>query len=208
MELGSKCAVTTTLAAAGGGIIGTIIGRLHEKHWNLPRITNGIITGLVSITAGCAVVSPGSSVAIGAIGAALYYGTSRYMERLEIDDCVDAFAVHGIGGMWGIFAVGIFANSENVAFAGYNEDLVNATRGGRLQNQIVGALIITAWTVVNAGLIWGFFYLIGFLRVPEEVEKEGLDKTILGKRFNLHSRGDSMYKDERLTIGAGGSHIV
>merc|ERR1711937_409389 len=87
---------------------------------------NGILGGLVSITAPCAFVKPWEAVIIGFVGGGVYQGTSMLIRRLKIDDVVDAVAVHGACGLWGVIALGLFGNPDeenggNGVFYGGNQ---------------------------------------------------------------------------------------
>eukprot|EP01083_Nonionella_stella_P014542 40833_1 len=189
MEIASKAAVTSTLAASGGGIAAATVGRVLEGYFSLPRVCNGILAGLVSITAPCSVVDTGDALAIGVIGALVYYTASRFLERIKVDDPLDAWAVHGCGGMWGVISVALFASSENIAFAGYNETLVNASKGYRLGLQMFAVFIIVVWTVFWIGGLFWLLTLCGQLRVPDDVERAGLDQSEHGGGAVDYKRG-------------------
>merc|ERR1711939_667765 len=80
------------------------------KRLDVGGFCNGILAGLVAIIAGCAFVRPWEALVIGLIGGAVYQGASMLMQKLKIDDVVDAFAVHGATGFWGLVALGFFGN--------------------------------------------------------------------------------------------------
>merc|ERR1719426_362773 len=106
---------------------------------------NGILAGLVSITAPCGSVQPGEAVLIGILGGLVYQGASMLMVKLKVDDPLDAFAVHGACGFWGVLAAGLFGEG-NGAFYG----------GDQLGVQIVGALLIALWiSVPSVALLFG-----------------------------------------------------
>ena len=88
-----------------------------EKNFDIGLALNGILGGLVSITANCSVVNHWAAVLIGMIGAFVCYGASRLLLKLRVDDPLDAFAVHGACGFWGLLATGIFCTDANVAYA-------------------------------------------------------------------------------------------
>lgn len=114
-------------------------------------------------------------------------GASRVLERLKIDDPVDAFPVHGAAGVWGVIAVGLFANPHDLLAAyGHNGagsyGLFMGGGGLQLGTQIVGALAIIAWTCGTSAFVFGSLHLIGKLfgapsglRVTESVEDVGMD---------------------------------
>jgi len=109
-------------------------------------------------------VEPGEAVAIGFIGAFVYQGASMLMVKVKIDDPLDAFAVHGACGLWGVLAAGLFGEG-NGAFYG----------GDQLGVQIVAALLITLWIMVPSTLLLFVLKKVEMLRVPQDVEKDGLD---------------------------------
>ena len=160
-----------------------------EGYFSLPRVCNGILAGLVSITAPCSVVDTGDALAIGAIGAFVYYAASRFLERIQVDDPLDAWAVHGMCGAWGVISVGLFASSENVAFAGYNDTLVNATKGYRLSVQMFAVFIIIVWVTAFIGGLFFALRAFGLLRVNEEDERAGLDQADHGGIAVDYKRG-------------------
>merc|ERR1719150_3287930 len=121
MDLASKVAVNTTLAAACGGMAVACLEKYFGKIWCVPAILNGVLAGLVSITAPCAVVKPSLAIPIGFIGGAVCWASSKLLEKLKIDDPLDAFPVHGVCGAWGVIAAGLFAIDEaDIDFAGYS----------------------------------------------------------------------------------------
>ena len=188
MELASKVAVTTTLAAGSGGITCAVLARVFQKSWHIPRVCNGILAALVSITASCAVVSPGASIPIGIIGALVYYGASNLVEKFEIDDPLDAFAVHGAGGAWGVLSCGIFGTDPNVRFGGYDAALWRDTsQGERFATQLTLVVVVALWTLFNGGLLFGTMRRLGILRISEAMERSGIDiKEHGGKAVNMN----------------------
>jgi Amt family ammonium transporter len=171
-------AVTTTLAAAAGVISALIINWLKAGHPSTEMALNGALGGLVAITAGTANVSPVGAVIIGLIsGAVLVYGIDLVERVLKVDDPVGAVAVHGLNGMWGTLAVGLFAVPAAGALTDMGEVAGLFYGGGfsQLGVQLVGTLVISAWAFATMG---GLFYVmkktIG-VRVSPEEEISGLD---------------------------------
>merc|ERR1712032_137060 len=141
------------------------------KKYDVMAPLNGILAGLVSITAGCNVVSPEGSIGIGLIGGLIFSGSSMLLKRLRIDDPLDAFSVHGACGIWGVIAVGFFGVEEYIC--GPDTDCV--TIGGQTAMQIVGVLLIILWTALTSIALFGLLRLGKLLRVDEETEITGLD---------------------------------
>ena len=177
MEVASLIAVNTTLSAAAGGIASALLARLMTKSWHIPRLTNGILAALASITGGCAVVTPGWSIFIGIVGSLSYCGASRLLIRLRIDDPLDAFSVHGVGGMWGVLAAALFSDAASLEAAGYPRALFAGTNWGqRLASNVLLVVVVVGWTVLNAVALYGGMSYMGILRVSEAVERSGIDQ--------------------------------
>ena len=110
------------------------------------------------------------------LGGLVYYGCSTAVEKVKIDDPLDAFAVHGCGGAWGVLSAGIFGTDENIAFAGYSKALYQDTsHGERFLTQLTLVLAVAGWTLVNAGILFGILYKLKILRVSETLERTGID---------------------------------
>ena len=172
--IASKVAVTTTLAAAATTC--SMYSRILYGHFDLMLSLNGVLAGLVSITAPCPVVDPWAAIVIGIIGAFVFIGASALLKKLKIDDPLDAFPIHGACGFWGVIAVGIFATDANVAwsYGNVNDDVSTMKQLGV---QLVAGLAIAGWTIVTSGALFFGLKLLGILRVSEEDEEEGLDKS-------------------------------
>jgi Amt family ammonium transporter len=173
--LAGKVAVTTTLAPSAAAITGMALNYFLTKTWDLGTILNCVLAGLVSITAGCPVVPNASSILIGSIGACVYIFCAKLMLKLKIDDPVNAVAVHGACGVWGVLAVAIFATEAELANAAYNEVCQTQSFGDALRTQSVGILLITAWVAAHMIPLFLVLKVTGFLRVSEELEMAGLD---------------------------------
>ncbi len=177
--LAAKVAVNTTLAAAAGGVAAVLLSQVITGRYDPGLTINGILAGLVAITAPCATVEPWAAVVIGVIGSLVMYGAVGLLDTVGIDDPVGAFPVHGGAGLWGVLAVGLFSTSSGLAEAGYvDPSSYGLLVGGgfeQLGAQLVGALVIGAWVAVTAAVLFGAIkYTIG-LRVPPEEEEKGLD---------------------------------
>ena len=100
-------AVNTTLAPAAGGISAMLLRRfvLEPKSWNVTYVCGGILGGLVSITAGCGNIHPRGTIIVGLIGGVVYVASSELLQKLKIDDPVEAFPVHGACGIWGVIVL-------------------------------------------------------------------------------------------------------
>ncbi len=159
-------AVTTNLAAAAGGVSATFTAWILSGKPDLSMIINGILAGLVGITAGCAGVSYLGAVVIGIIAGILVVFSVYFFDNIKIDDPVGAISVHLVNGMWGTLAVGLF-DKELGLFYG-----AGATQ---LLAQIMGILTIGLWTVVLSFIGWSVLKAVLGMRVTEEEELMGLD---------------------------------
>jgi len=166
--------VTTSLAAAAGGFGAFILSAIRYKNYDLTMFLNGILGGLVGITAGADQMSPNDAVIIGLIAGAIIVLAVALIDRLRLDDPVGAVAVHLICGIFGTLAVGLFG-----AKAGVDQFLYQLTGVG-----IVGAFCVaSAWII-----LFTLKKTIG-LRVSKQEELEGLD---------LHEHGMDAYSDFRM----------
>ena len=112
-----RAAVTTLLAAAAGGCTAALTIWLKTKRLDVAMSANGVLAGLVSITAGTAAMTPLGAVITGAIGGVIVVFSVIFFDRIRIDDPVGAISVHGMCGVWGTLAVGLFATYDD-AFLG------------------------------------------------------------------------------------------
>ncbi|MDH4116825.1 MAG: ammonium transporter [Acidimicrobiia bacterium] len=167
----SSVMVTTTLAAAAGSLAAMVAAWVFPVFGRPdPGMTlNGALAGLVGITAGTANVSNFGSVAIGAVAGVIVVFSIVAIDRRQIDDPVGAISVHGVCGLWGLIAVGLFesVNGEGLLYGG----------GLRLLGvQIVGGLAIVAWVGLTSSVVFRLIHRTFGLRVSAEEELAGLDR--------------------------------
>lgn len=162
-------AVNTFLAGCAGAVA-TFVLQAARGPTGIATVCNGMLSGLVAITAPCAFVAPWAAIVIGAAGGVLYLAGTWVLEhRLLVDDPVGAIPVHGFNGIWGLVAVGIFANGTG----GVSGLIVGAT--GQLVAQLITAGALLAWALGAGYLLFKALDLTVGLRVDEEVERDGLD---------------------------------
>ena len=167
-------AVTTTLAAAGGAIGATVISTLTSGKPDLTMIINGILAGLVSITAGCGNLTFVGSWVAGLIGGIIVVFAVSALDSAGIDDPVGAFSVHGVCGVWGTLVVGLWGFD----IQGDGSPLGLLVGGGisQLGIQALGCAAYAIWTIVTCWIAWSVIGgLFGGIRVTEKEEVEGLD---------------------------------
>ncbi len=165
-------AVTTNLAAAAG-VLGSMI--TAWVRYGKPDVTmslNGALAGLVAITAGCANVSPGSAIAIGALAGILVIFSVEFIDKvLKIDDPVGAISVHGVCGAFGTLCVGIFASKEFGGVSG----LLDGGGVALLTSQAIGVAAIFVWSFGLGLALFSVIKVVVGLRVSRTEELRGLD---------------------------------
>ena len=166
--------VTTCLAAAAGGVAAFLTSTVLYKNYDLTMFLNGILGGLVGITAGADQMSPNEAVVIGLIAGVIIVLGVALIDKLKLDDPVGAVAVHLICGIWGTLAVGIFG-----ALAGFDQFLV----------QLAGVGAAAVFCSITAFVILFIIKKVAGLRVSEKEELEGLD---------IHEHGMDAYADFRM----------
>ncbi|MDX6747641.1 ammonium transporter [Polaribacter sp. PL03] len=172
--LTSLTLVTTCLAAAAGGVIAALVSTIMYKNLDLTMFLNGILGGLVAITAGADQMSPMDAILIGAIAGAIIVFAVTLIDKLKLDDPVGAIAVHLVCGIWGTLAVGIFGN-----LAG----------GAQFVSQLIGIVCYAAFCISTSFIIIYTLKKTMGIRVSEREELEGLD---------MHEHGMDAYPDFRL----------
>ena len=152
--------VTTCLAAAAGGLGATFLSTLMYKNLDITMFMNGVLGGLVVITAGADQMGPTSAIIIGAIGGAVVVLGVALLDKCKLDDPVGAIPVHLFAGIWGTLAVGLFGAS-----AGFDQFMV----------QLASVGIVGVFCVIGAAIIALIVKSIMGLRVSDEEEEIGLD---------------------------------
>ncbi len=163
-------AVTTTLSASAGAIAAMFVSWISFGKPGVSMSLNGALAGLVGITAPTAVATPVGSVIIGIVSGILVVCSVEFIDKiLHIDDPVGAVSVHGVCGLWGTLAVGLFGATDDVRGLFYG--------GGfhQLGIQALGAAAVFAWVVVSAGTLFFIIRTTKGLRVSEKEELTGLD---------------------------------
>lgn len=163
-------AVNTTLAACTGSILAMITSWVLFKKPDLTFALNGGLAGLVAITANCNVVTHSSALIIGAIGGVLVCLAVIALDKLKIDDPVGAFPVHGVCGMWGGIATGLFFDPKLMEVA-----MLAGAGPASAMTQVIGTLAIGGWALGTSLAMFFALRACGLLRVNAEEEMAGLD---------------------------------
>lgn len=176
----SHIIVATNLSGAAGGVAGTLTAWIYFGKPDLTMTINGVLIGLVSITAGCAFVSTGSAVLIGFLGGVVVVFAVDVFDNFKIDDPVGALSVHMVGGFWGTLAVGLFSlGPDNFAWytaeSGPAAGLFTSGSFTQVGIQLAGLGIVSAFTLVFSYIVWTALKYLSGIRVSLEEEKIGLD---------------------------------
>jgi Amt family ammonium transporter len=165
-------AVNTNLAAAAGAIVTMTLAWIKFGKPDLSLALNGVLAGLVGITAPCAIVSPIAAIGIGAVaGVVVIYGVI-FLDRLRLDDPVGAIAVHGLCGIWGTLAVGLVGEAALGAPA---DGLFFGGGPGQLAIQALGIVACLGFVMISMAVVFKVIDVTIGLRVSEEAELRGLD---------------------------------
>ncbi len=159
-------ALTTLLAGAAGAVAAMIVIWLKTGKPDVAMTANGVLAGLVGITAGCAAVSNWGAVIIGALAGVIVVLAVLAIDRGGVDDPVGAIAVHGVCGAWGTLAVGLFATENGLFYGGGASQLVT---------QAIGVVTVFAFVTITTGILFQVIKRTVGLRVSPEEEIEGLD---------------------------------
>eukprot|EP00960_Hanusia_phi_P035976 752062-Hanusia_phi.AAC.2 len=182
-QVAGKVAVNSTISAAAGAIGATFLSIIFEGHYDISMGLNGLLSGLVGITANCSVVNPWAALVIGLVASLILYLGHYLILKLRIDDPCDACVVHGFCGMWGVWSAGIFCTDGNIQYAGYPNVNNACARGEQFGVQVVGSLVLAAWVSGMAGLTFLAIHKTLGMRVSEDIEHAGLDISEHGAGF-------------------------
>ena len=167
----ASIAINTMLAAASGGTAALFMTMKKFGKADPSMTINGVLSGLVAITAGCAFVSSWSAIFIGAISGIIVIYATLFIDYLKVDDPVGAVAVHGFNGIFGTIAVGLFDTSEGLFTTG---------QFSLLAVQLLGAIVVIVWGLFAGTLTAKICEKTVGFRATEREEEEGLDMSYHG----------------------------
>jgi Amt family ammonium transporter len=170
--LAATAFVTTNTAAAMAALTWVTISWLHKGTPSVLGAAIGAVAGLVAITPAAGYVTPAASILIGLGVGVVCYGASQLRLRSRVDDALDVFAVHGVGGAFGALATGVFAT---VAVNSAGVDGLLAGNAGQVVTQAIGVGVVAIYSAVATSIILVFVNLVVPIRVPSEAEEAGLD---------------------------------
>lgn len=170
-ELIGTVVTNTFLASAAGGISTMVYTYFKYGQIDITMAINGVLAGLVAITAGCNVVDSGSAIIIGLIAGVLVDVAVIFFDKIKIDDPVGAIAVHGVNGLFGTIAVGLFASESGLFFGGGTSQLITQT---------LGVLTIGAFSFIITFVVMKIMKKTIGVRVAMEEERAGIDAVSFG----------------------------
>ena len=183
--------MTTLLAASAGTLVAGAVIWKKTGAMDVGMAGNGALAGLVSITAGTGTMNFLGAVIVGAIGGALVVYSVLFIERRGVDDPVGAVSVHGVCGVWGTLAIGLFARHDDAFLGRDNAGLFYGGGFDQLLVQAIGVLLIAAWVLGTSAILFKVIKSTVGLRVSEEEELEGLD---------VSEHGSPGYGPETVTV--------
>lgn len=201
----ARSVVNTTLAGATSGIVALMCNFIYSERktgepvYKLSAAMNGCLCGLAAITGCCGIIEPWASIAIGSIAGLLYLGTCFILDKLCIDDAVDAIPVHFAGGAWGVFATGLFASptglnqlygNNNSIHVGWFYSLGRGSGDFALMScQIIGFCCIIFWVVA---VMTPFFFVLNYMGM---LRSDALEE-IVGLDVSYHGYSPSNLREE------------
>lgn len=165
---------TTQAAASAAALVWMMIEWKHRGKPTSLGMASGIVAGLVAVTPAAGHVQPVWAMFIGGMASLICYGAVQLKAKLGYDDSLDAFGVHGVGGLWGALATGIFCTMPVAGLVGGSS--------AQLVKQIVGAAVTIAFAFFGTLIIGTFVKMVVGLRVTEQEERDGLDIAVHGER--------------------------
>merc|ERR1712022_47239 len=189
--------MNTTLSAATGGLTVFLLQYALTKKYDCAALCNGILAGLVSVTAPCSNVESGSAFLIGIGGGFIFVGSSALIKKLKIDDPVDAFSVHGSCGIWGCIAAAVFdfgaGTDKHHGWGGFSAtswsedgETKYMSTGDAFAANMVEVLFVLAWSGGLSSLLFGVLKVAKILRIPPEIEESGTDAECASpKAYNI-----------------------
>jgi len=170
----ANASITTSLACTAGVLTSVLLSHLLDHLHNLWHILNSLLCALVAITACAATVPPWAAIIIGIIAAIVYRGAEKLVSIMRIDDVVNAFALHGCGGITGLICAGLFSTQENIDLT-YGKGVLDYSVGKQLGVQLIGCVAIFAWCILMSVVAVLIAKVTVGLRVKHDDEVVGLD---------------------------------
>ena len=175
--------LVTHISAACGSLMWMAMEWIKHGKPSVLGIVTGMVAGLGTITPASGFVGPAGAMVIGLLAGFVCYNATTFLkQRLKLDDSLDVFPVHGVGGMLGTLMAGIFASTELGIFSGYGFADGISSMGGQVKVQLIGIFATLAYTVVLTFVILKVVDVLTGLRVDSDEETEGLDLVLHDER--------------------------
>ncbi len=168
-------AINTNLAAAAGAIAAMVTIWICVGKPDLGMIMNGCLAGLVAITAPCAYVAPWAAIVIGLVGGVIVVLGTLLLDKIRVDDPVGAVPVHGMNGIWGTIAIGLFGVPKLLETDAAGAGLFYGGNGGLLGIQAMGTFAVVGFVLATMGIVFLAIKMTVGLRVSRQEELRGLD---------------------------------
>ncbi len=201
-------ALVTNTGAAFGALAATLVAWAYLGKPDLSMVINGVLAGLVSVTAPCAFISLPSAAIIGTVGGIFVVFAVGFFDRLKIDDPVGATSVHLICGIWGTISLGLFSQADKFGSTGPKAGLLFGGGLEQLLPQIIGTLAVAGFTVVLTSSFWLLLKVTMGIRVDVDEELMGLDLSehsmeayagFVKETTDVHSRFSDQYSPAETT---------
>jgi Amt family ammonium transporter len=171
--------VNTHVAACTAALVWLLIEKFTVGKPTSVGFATGAVAGLATVTPAAGFISPGAAIVFGVAAAGLCYPAIQLVkQKLQIDDSLDVFAVHGVGGMTGSLLLAVFLSAD-LGGTGYAEGM---SMGGQLVAQLTGVGAVLLWSAVASAILAVAVSVLFPMRVSEDAEREGLDITSHGER--------------------------
>ena len=170
-DLIGSVATNTFLASAAGGIATMLYTFIRYRKVDITMVINGVLAGLVAITAGCNVVSPNSALLIGIVAGTIVDMAVVIVDKMKIDDPVGAIAVHGVNGFFGTIAVGLFSEKNGLFTTGQSEQFIT---------QFLGVSVISIFSFVLTFILFHILKRTIGIRISHKEESAGIDAVEFG----------------------------
>jgi Amt family ammonium transporter len=182
-KLGTLAFVNTQIGAAAAMLTWMLIDQITKKQMTALGAGTGAVAGLVGITPACGFVSPMGALAVGALTSVVCYISATLRAKSKLDDSLDAFAVHGVGGFTGAILTGVFSIGALATTKVNTLSLPGLLEGGVgvFMNQIIATAAVALYTFVMSFIICKVLQAVMKLRVSEEIEERGLDIALHGE---------------------------
>ena len=171
--------LNTHAAASAAAMAWLLIERMFVGKPTSVGFATGAVAGLATVTPAAGFISPGGAILFGVTAAVIcFFAIQLIKQKFKIDDSLDVFAVHGVGGMTGSLLLAVFM-SESLGGTGYGEGV---TMGGQFVGQLVAVGVVLVWSAVVSAIVAVMVSMLFKMRVGEDEEREGLDITSHGER--------------------------